>query len=279
MVESYYTLLGVSPRATADEIAAAYRQQRERYNQERLAALDGDFRRLAIERTKELDEAYGVLSDPEQRQAYDRSLGVPSETDSRAHRSSGLTRREMTMAGAGALLGLALIAVVWVFAGRSAPQDLPPVAEVNRPAPDFALSTLDGTPVKLSDYRGKVVLLNFWWTGCEPCREETPALQAAHQRLAEQGLVILGVNVRTNERSGPNGDADVRTFTDRYGVTYPVPLDLDGEVGRSYQVLVLPTSLFIDQAGTIRYARFSMLTAEDVEQIFAKLQREQTAMR
>lgn len=276
MAESYYTLLGVAPTATADEISAAYRAQRERYGAERVVELDDDVRRVAAMRTAELDEAFRTLSDPERRLDYDRTLGsAPAAPPV----SSGLTRREWTMAVSGALVGLLIIGVVWALAGRSTTPDLPPVATINRPASDFTLSSLNGTPVKLSDYRGKVVLLNFWYTSCEPCKEETPALEAAYQRLSDKGLVILGVNVRPNERSGPDGDADVASFVRRYGVQYPVLFDRSGEIGRGYQVFVLPTSLFIDQAGTVRYARFSTLTTNDVEQIFTKLQREASAER
>jgi peroxiredoxin len=279
MAESYYSLLNIAPEATSEEISAAYERQRQRYSAEHVTTLDADMQRVASQRTAELDRAYATLTDPERRRAYDRALGEPESPAAVRQRSGGLSRREVLMAAAGAAIGLLLITIVWIFAGRSAPAELPPVAEVNRPSTDFTLTSLDGTPVSLSDFRGKVVMLNFWYTGCEPCREETPALQAVYQKLADQGLVVLGVNVRTNERSGPDGDADVRAFTSRYGVTYPIVFDRDGGAGRDYQVLVLPTSLFIDSAGTVRYARFSAVTAEEVEQIFSKLQRDTTALR
>jgi thiol-disulfide isomerase/thioredoxin len=124
-----------------------------------------------------------------------------------------------------------------------------------------------------------VVLVNFWYTGCEPCREETPALQAAYQKLAGQGLEIIGVNVRQNERGGADGDADIRKFVDEYRVTYPIALDADNATNRDYQVYVLPTSVMIDQDGRIRYLMFSAVTTEDVEALFNKLQQETSARR
>ena len=133
--------------------------------------------------------------------------------------------------------------------------------------------------VRLSDYRGKVVLLNFWYTGCEPCREETPALEAAYKKLAPQGLEIIGMNVRANERRGADGDADIRTFMEAHGVTYPIALDTDLQSGRDYQVYVLPTSLMIDREGKIRYLLFSATTTEAVEALFTKLQQETSAGR
>jgi len=189
------------------------------------------------------------------------------------------SRRELLMAGGGALAGLLVIALVWVLAGRSAGVDLPPAAQTNRPAPDFALTGIDGRTVRLSDYRGKVVLLNFWYTGCEPCREETPALEAAYKKLAPQGFEVIGMNVRANERRGTDGDADIRTFVEAHGVTYPVALDSDSQSGRDYQVYVLPTSLMIDREGKIRYLLFSATTTEAVEALFTKLQQETSAGR
>lgn len=267
-IDSYYRLLGISPDASDSEIAEAYQRQRERYNTERVADLSPDFQQLAAARTAELDKAFAVLSDRERR----LSGGQPATPVPAAR--TRLSRRELLMAAGGALVGLLLIGIVWTLAGRATPADLPPVATINRPAQDFTLTDTQGNPVSLSNYRGKVVLLNFWYTQCQPCLEETPALEAIYQKLADQGLVVLGVNVRANERAGSAGDDDVRAFTQRFGVTYPIVFDRDGAVGRSFQVYVLPTSLFIDQNGTARYARFSSLTADDVEQIFTKLQRE-----
>jgi peroxiredoxin len=133
--------------------------------------------------------------------------------------------------------------------------------------------------VRLSDFRGKVLLLNFWYTGCAPCREETPALQAAYQQLSSQGLEIVGVNVRANERSGAAGEADIRSFVQANKVTYPIALDADSQTGRDYQVYVLPTSVMIDQQGKIRYLFFSATTTEAVEALFTKLQHETSARR
>ena len=151
--------------------------------------------------------------------------------------------------------------------------------QTNRSAPDFALTSIDGQTVRLSNYRGKVVLLNFWYTGCEPCREETPALEAAYKKLAPQGLEIIGMNVRANERRGADGDADIRKFVEAHGVSYPIALDSDSQSGRDYQVYVLPTSLMIDREGKIRYLLFSATTTDAVEALFTKLQQETSARR
>jgi thiol-disulfide isomerase/thioredoxin len=220
--------------------------KRERYGEERVAALDDEFQRLAQTRLAALDDAYAVLFDPERRHAYDVHVGLarPHRENSTVGRSR-LTRREVISAISAALAGLFVIAVVWALASRSAEPALPPVAELHRLAPNFVLPGLDGTTVRLSDYRGKVVLVNFWATWCEPCKEETPALAAVYRKLRDQGLVIVGVDLRNQERAGADSDADVRAFVERYGVTYPVA----GETARAFQIYPIPTSYFIDPRG------------------------------
>jgi peroxiredoxin len=285
--DTFYTLLDIPAQATAAEIDAAYQRQRDRYSAERVALLGDEFRAIAEARNAELERAYAVLSDAQRRRAYDAGIGVAAadpavsvpEAQSQAKRKRGLSRRELLMAGGGALVGLLVIALVWVLSGQSAGAALPPAAQTNRPAPDFALTGIDGQTVRLSDYRGKVVLLNFWYTGCEPCREETPALEAAYKKLAPEGFQIIGMNVRANERRGADGDADIRTFIAAHGVSYPIALDSDSQSGRDYQVYVLPTSLMIDREGNIRYLLFSATTTEAVEALFTKLQQETSARR
>lgn len=275
-MDTYYTLLNIPAHATAEQVEQAYQRQRERYSPERVAALGDEFRRIAEERTGELDQAYAVLASPEQRRSYDASIGVAA---GKPAGRSGLSRREIVMAAGGALAGLLVIAVVWALASRTSVAALPPAAQTNRPAVGFTLPALDGGQVTLSDYRGKVVLLNFWYTNCAPCREETPALQAAYQKLAGQGLQIIGVNVRLNERSGADGENDIRKFVGEFGVTYPIALDVDSKVDRDYQVYVLPTSVLIDPKGQIRYLMFSAVKTSDVEALFKKLQQETSAQR
>jgi cytochrome c biogenesis protein CcmG, thiol:disulfide interchange protein DsbE len=276
-METYYTLLDIPIEAPAEAIAAAYRVQRERYRPERVATLGSEFERIAVTRLAELERAYAILADPARRRAYDRSIGVasPEHTGHVASRTR-LSRRERMLAIGGALAGVLLIALVWVLSGRNVQPGLPPIAETHQPAPAFALPGLHGETVRLSDYRGKVVLVNFWGTWCQPCKEETPALAAVYRKLRDQGLEIIGVDLRNQERPGPDGDADVRNFTQGYGVTYPIALDVAGETARAFQIYPLPTSFFVDQSGTIRYVRVGAIRAEEVEAIFTRLRQEAT---
>jgi peroxiredoxin len=268
-VESYYTLLGVSAQASQAEIDAAYQRQREQYRPERIAVLGDELRAVAEQRSRELDQAYAVLSDEARRSAYDQRVGAV------AARRSGVSTRELMLAGVGVLIGLAIIAAVWFVAGQSAEPELPGVAEVNRPAPQIALPTLAGETVQLSDYRGKVVLVNFWGTWCEPCKEETPALQRLHERLGGEGLVIVGVNLRKQEPD----DQAVQAFLDEYGVTYPILLDVAGEAARLFQIAPIPTSFVIDPAGNIRYIRVGTITEDEVGVLFSSLRQDTSALR
>jgi len=137
-------------------------------------------------------------------------------------------------------------ALVWGRPRQS--PDTGPVFDVIRPAPSpapaLALQDLGGGPVRLEDYRGRVVLLNFWATWCAPCREEMPAMQALARELDRQGLVVLAVNYQ-------EGVQAVRQFTREAGFALPVLLDTDGAVTRQYRVMVLPTSVLIDRRGAL----------------------------
>jgi thiol-disulfide isomerase/thioredoxin len=119
----------------------------------------------------------------------------------------------------------------------------PPLA-----APDFVLSDMDGERHTLQDYRGKVVLLNFWATWCPPCRREMPALEQLYLRLAEQGFVVLAVN----QWEDPD---HVFAYTGELNVfpTFPILFDPDSSVSERFGVKGLPTSFLLDQDGRVRY--------------------------
>ena len=112
-------------------------------------------------------------------------------------------------------------------------------------APDFLLPTLDGKTVRLSDLRGKGVVINFWATWCPPCRKEMPQLVAAYQRYRNDGLEVVAVNVGEPEDR-------VRQFAEEFGMRFTVALDKIGAVARTYSLLGLPTTFFVDRQGVIR---------------------------
>lgn len=127
-------------------------------------------------------------------------------------------------------------------AGTAAPRP-----EVGYAAPDFALPSVDGTEIRLSDLRGQGVFLNFWASWCPPCQMEMPAMQAL-QEQKRTGFRVVAVNM-THTESTPG--AAVR-FLRANGYTFATPFDLDGAVTRAYNIVSIPTSFFIDARGVIR---------------------------
>lgn len=193
-----------------------------------------------------------------------------TEVDTQQASRNGLTTREITYAIIGGIIALILISSVWYITGQQ-DSNLPIVGEVNRPAPAFELPMLQGEKFRLEDHKGKVVLVNFWATWCEPCREETPALQAAYEDLHGQGLEIVGINLTNDEISQGKGEKEISAFVNQYNVTYPIALDTEGEVANAFRIYPIPTSYFIDQEGNIRYVRVSTLTYDEVVTLFRSL--------
>jgi cytochrome c biogenesis protein CcmG, thiol:disulfide interchange protein DsbE len=153
-----------------------------------------------------------------------------------------------------ALLILSLVTIalgVWLLVDQRqqiAAQSRPAVdAAATSPAPDFELTASDGKTVRLSDLRGKVVLLNFWATWCPPCKAEMPDLNALQAKYGtDRDFVVLGVN---DEESA----ADVVAFAQREGIAFPLLLDPEGRViEKLFDVRYLPTSMIIDRDGNIR---------------------------
>jgi peroxiredoxin len=113
-------------------------------------------------------------------------------------------------------------------------------------APDFELTDIDDNMHRLSDYRGKVVIVNFWATWCPPCRFELPSMEKLWQAVQKEGVVMLAINI------GEDADT-IFTFTADYPVTFPLLLDRDSSVIQKYPVLGVPTSFIIDPRGRIIY--------------------------
>ncbi len=133
------------------------------------------------------------------------------------------------------------------------PEQTGPPPQEGGPAPDFALQGLDGRIYRLSELRGRAVLINFWATWCGPCRTEMPAIEEVYRRYADGRLVVLAVNVEE--------DTDrVAPFVQRLGLSFPILLDRDGAVSRRYRVTGLPTTYLIRPDGTIDGVRLGPYT-------------------
>ncbi|GKW45125.1 peroxiredoxin [Planococcus sp. NCCP-2050] len=116
-------------------------------------------------------------------------------------------------------------------------------------SPDFELTTLEGEKVKLSDYQGKKVILNFWATWCPPCRAEMPHMQNYfEEHAAGNNVEILAVNLTTEDR----GIDKVQNFVKEYELTFPIPMDKKGDIGTLYQAVTIPTSYMIDTEGRVQ---------------------------
>ncbi len=115
-----------------------------------------------------------------------------------------------------------------------------------RPAPDFALKSSTGENLRLSEYRGDVVMINFWATWCGPCRQEMPLLDDLYNRYERVGFNLLGVNI--DDDSGRAMDM-IREL----GVNFPVLFDARKEVSKMYDVDAMPVTVIVDREGTVRY--------------------------
>jgi thiol-disulfide isomerase/thioredoxin len=132
---------------------------------------------------------------------------------------------------------------------------------LNSPAPDFALRTADGQVVKLSDYRGQVVWVNFWATWCVPCKKELPDIQALYDELQDKGLVVLTVNYQENAQ-------DAKDFFAQRNLSLPILMDR-GSVYDAYRLRGLPDSFFVDRDGVLRAQQFGSFTQETMRERLA----------
>ncbi len=143
-----------------------------------------------------------------------------------------------------------VVILVWALltpAPASTPGATPGAAapQVGHYAPDAALLDLSNKSVRLSSLRGQVVVLNFWYVACEPCRYEMPALEKAYLAGKSQGLVVVGVNTSDDAQT-------ISIFTNQIGINYPILRDLGERVTIQYKVTATPTTFVIDRHGVIR---------------------------
>ena len=136
------------------------------------------------------------------------------------------------------LIGLALSA----FAATS----LASSGLTGQPAPDFALKSSTGENMRLSEYRGDVVMINFWATWCGPCRQEMPLLDELYNRYERVGFNLLGVNIDDDSNKAMD-------MIHELGVNFPVLFDARKEVSKMYDVDAMPVTVLVDREGTVRF--------------------------
>lgn len=120
------------------------------------------------------------------------------------------------------------------------------------PTPELRLEDLDGRLHALEDYRGKVVLVNFWATWCEPCRVEMPSIERLRAALTDKPFAVLSVNLAEPE-------SRVRGFLDQVPLAFPVLLDQDRTASRAWKARYLPATFIVDPDGRVRYSYFGEL--------------------
>ncbi|WP_342508922.1 TlpA disulfide reductase family protein [Sporosarcina sp. FSL K6-2383] len=131
-------------------------------------------------------------------------------------------------------------------------EELPGLKKGTTP-PDFELTTLSGDVVKLSDLKGKKVVLNFWASWCGPCKVEMPHMQNYYKKNKDkENVEFIAVNLTTGEKRGIEG---VEQFVEAYGLTFPIPMDIDGTVGKQYEVMTIPTTYMIGTDGVIAFKK------------------------
>jgi peroxiredoxin len=119
-------------------------------------------------------------------------------------------------------------------------------SQVEGPAPDFTLKSITGENLKLSEYRGEVVMINFWASWCAPCRQEMPLLDSLYQKYKDLGFTLLGINL--DEKS-----AQAEKLLKEIPVNFPILLDPKSEISRLYKVSAMPTTILVDRDGNMRF--------------------------
>lgn len=113
-------------------------------------------------------------------------------------------------------------------------------------APDFTLKSNSGKNLKLSEFRGQVIMINFWATWCGPCREEMPLLNRIHEQYRKAGFTLLGVNI-------DDRPATAQAMAKNLGIRFPILFDTEKRVSRLYDVNAMPSTLLIDRDGRVRH--------------------------
>lgn len=208
----------------------------------------------------------------------DSSSAVLEDSERQTSESGRIRGRDVAVTIA---VGLGILAAALVFtqpgqaveeAGTSQAVSVPgqakgPGPTIGRPAPDFEVQGLDGATLRLSDFRGRPVWINFFATWCPPCRAETPDLQAAYEDAQRRGtgLALLAIDMGEDAPT-------VRRYVQKLGMTYTVGLDTSFEISADYRVRGLPTHLFIDRDGVVQDIKVSILSPEVIRRQLAQIE-------
>ena len=184
-----------------------------------------------------------------------------------------MKRNEILLLTAGLLIGAGLAVLFYYgfdFKGNNEKSgevnqgvNLPESASVGAPAPDFSLQNLANETIQLNELRGKIVVINFWATWCEPCKIEMPIFEDLYRRDHAE-LEILGVNFDESPQQ-------VQDFVEEYNLSFPILLDPGGSVQNLYRVRGYPTTFVIDEEGIVRIHHIGLLTEGQLEGYISQL--------
>ena len=135
-----------------------------------------------------------------------------------------------------------ILLVLAIFMGSS----LAASGLTGQTAPDFVLKSATGENIRLSEYRGDIVMINFWATWCGPCRQEMPLLDELYGRYQRVGFNLLGVNIDDDSRRA-------MAMVNELGISFPVLFDEDKKVSKLYEVEAMPLTVLLDREGTVRH--------------------------
>ena len=161
-----------------------------------------------------------------------------------------------------------LLIVFILISLPACPRSGAPSAAVGRPAPGFALKDVDGRTVRLSDFAGRIVVIDFWATWCGPCRESTIEFEKLHRKYRDRNVTVIGISMDV----GANAAENVRRFAKENGLTYVKLMD-DGKASSSYVVTKVPVTYILDRNHTVTkiYPGFLPGLGDKIEQEIARL--------
>ncbi len=155
--------------------------------------------------------------------------------------SSPARSNKLVIVLASAAILAVVFGLVWMQSSKYEP------LTVGKVAPDFYLPDLNDKELRLSDFRGKVVFLNFWATWCKPCREEMPSMEILYKNFEKDGLVILAISIdRVTTKK------DIPPFVKALNLTFPILIDSWGQTDKRYKLMGVPETYIIDQQGILR---------------------------
>ncbi|MGE7918005.1 thiol-disulfide oxidoreductase ResA [Viridibacillus sp. NPDC093762] len=164
------------------------------------------------------------------------------------------------------ILAILVVAIGYTIY-TTATKDEVRLLKVGEEAPDFSLVDLDGQTHRLSDYKGKGVMLNFWGTWCKPCKKEMPAMNNQYKVFKDQGIEVISINQAQTV-------FEVENFISDFNLKFPVVIDKTKSVTRAYNVDNLPASIFIDPTGKVVRVHEGELTEEMLAEFFSSIKPE-----